>query len=376
MKGIKTKVGALALCGALLLGGCGSLKADAALLTADGKDTISVGVGNFSAKYSQASMEVMFGSYMGDDYWTGTTEDDGKTPEETTKDSVIDDLKARYVCEKHASEYGVELSDADRTSITETAKKFMDSNDEEGLQKLGASQEILEEYLTGLTYLTRVREAYYDQADITVSDEEAVQSSISYVHFTKEVEESEEYTEDLDEWTEITDAEMATWKAYAESVSTAEDFEGAVTGTGFQVETYTYTASSDPKEDEVVGEEVVAAAQKLKDGEVSAPIEADDGYYVVRMDKANDEEATDSKREELLKEKQQTQFNEQLDTWKSEVKWTLNGSQWKLVKFDSKFTQLPTATEETEGTEETTEDTESTEETTEDTESTEESDQN
>ena len=342
MKKFTARLGAMALTGALLLGGCGSLKPDKALITVDGKDTISVGLGNFAARYSQATMDTMFGAYMGSTYWTTASGDDDKTPADTTKEQTIDELKERYLAKAHASEYGVELSSDDQAAITEAAKKFIESNDQDALDQIGATQEIVEEYLTGLTYYTRVKEAFCDKTEVEVTDEEAIQSKISYVKFSLEGTETDEDGETVD----LTDEEKAAKKTAADNVAAASDFDSAVTSEGETVQTYSYTASMDPSEDQSMGEDVVAAAQALKEGEISQVIDTGDAYYVIRKDADNDEEATTSKRNSLTEEKKSEKFEAQMDEWKEAVKWKINESQWKLVKFYSRFTQKAAATEE------------------------------
>ena len=359
MKKFTKAFGAVALSGALLLGGCGSLKADSALISADGKDIVSVGVGNFAARYSQATMDTMFGAYMGNTYWNTASGDDEKTPADSTKEQTIDELKERYLAQTHAADYGVEISADDKTAITEAAKKFIEANDQEALDQIGATQEIVEEYLTGITYYSRVRDAFFEKTDVEVTDEEAIQSKISYVKFSLEGTETDEDGETV----ELTDEEKNIKKASAEIVSGSEDFDKAVTSEGETVQTYSYTASMDPSEDESMGEEVIAAAQALKEGEVSKVIETDDAYYVIRKDADNDEESTTSKRKSLTEEKKSDKFEEQMDEWKDAVKWKVNESQWKLVKFYSRFTQKAA-----ESTDDSTESTESTEESSEESE--------
>lgn len=53
--------------------------------------------------------------------------------------------------------------------------------------------------------------------------------------------------------------------------------------------------------DDTLDEAVQDAALELKDGEVAdSVIEGDDGYYVVRLDKMLDEDATETKRRRLF----------------------------------------------------------------------------
>ena len=91
----------LALAGimAASLTGCGSLKDDAVVVKA-GDEEITAGVANFYARYTQAQYETYFASYFGgDDMWTKNASD-GKTYEESIKETLLDDLKNMALLEE------------------------------------------------------------------------------------------------------------------------------------------------------------------------------------------------------------------------------------------------------------------------------------
>ena len=85
-------------------------------------------------------------------------------------------------------------------------------------------------------------------------------------------------------------------------------------------------------------ESIIAAAQKLKEGERSDVIEVEnDGYYVVYMLDELDEEATETKKEQLADEKKTEAYNEVIDGWEEDVKWDINEDEWAKVKFIELF---------------------------------------
>lgn len=95
------------------LTGCGSLKDDAVVVKA-GDEEITAGVANFYARYTQAQYETYFASYFGgDDMWTKNASD-GKTYEESIKETLLDDLKNMALLEKHMKDYDVKLTKADK----------------------------------------------------------------------------------------------------------------------------------------------------------------------------------------------------------------------------------------------------------------------
>ena len=75
------------------------------------------------------------------------------------------------------------------------------------------------------------------------------------------------------------------------------------------------------------------------------------------VDSEFDEEATAKKKESMISQKQEDYYNDILDGWKEEVKWTLNEKEWAKVNFDDHFKQPET--DNTEAADESIADTES-----------------
>jgi hypothetical protein len=71
-----------------------------------------------------------------------------------------------------------------------------------------------------------------------------------------------------------------------------------------------------------------------EEGQMTELIETEDGLYVGRLTSLLDREATDSKKEEVLAERQSEHYEETLDTWREETTITLYKSVWKKVKFE------------------------------------------
>ena len=84
----------------------------------------------------------------------------------------------------------------------------------------------------------------------------------------------------------------------------------------------------------------------MKDGEVADNIiETDTGYYVVRLDKINDEDATASKRESLQNSKESTYFTDTTAKWLDEADVKAVKKVIKTLKITDKHTFMaPTPT--------------------------------
>ncbi len=160
MKNRLTRMAAVALAALALFTGCG-IKYNATLVTItnDGAvDTITLGYGNFVARYTQALYDSYYGAILSDGFWETDMYDSGNTMEADTKDAVMDEMKTAYLCKVHAAECGVELTEEQTKAIDAAAKKFMEENDEKALSELGAKEEYVRDYLTYRTYYTLVGE--------------------------------------------------------------------------------------------------------------------------------------------------------------------------------------------------------------------------
>lgn len=334
----------IALAGTFVLSGCAAKPSDTLIKVGDGKDKITFGYGNFVAKYNQAVYDEYYLQYMGEGYWS--REQNGKTMEDTVKDNVIDGIEEQYVDKLHAKDYDVKLTSDDKKKIKAAAEKFMSSNTDQAINQMGATEEYVEDLLEYETYQARVRQKIEDQTDVTVTDDEANQSTISYVCFS-----TASTTDASGNAVEKTDAEKAALKKQAENVAAASDFDAAAKKEGATVETDSYTTKGDSSEDTTVGADVIDAAKKLtKEGQISGVIEVKDkGYYVVRMDKLLDKDATAKKKKSLTSEKKQAAYEKIVKKWKKSADFELNEKLWKQVTFDDLFTQKTTASGDASG---------------------------
>ena len=351
-----TTAGVAALTAAVLFTGCGSINGKATLATlttADGtKETVTLGYGNFAAKYQQSMYDQYLLEYYGEKMWSSDMSGSGKTLAEDTKESVLDDIEGQYLAKLHAADYGVELTDEQKTAIADAAKKFISDNEEESLEVMGATEEYVKQYLENRTYYYLVSEAAEKEADKDITEDACWMRTFSYVLYETTAQQGEDGT--LEELSEDDKTER---KAFAKALSTAEDFDAEVEAQEKTASTYSYLKGE--TEDNQMDMALIEAAEKLKEGETSAVIEIDGvGYYVLHLTADHDKDASDNKRESL----QHEAFDSLMTDWKNDSTWEVDEKAWAKVKFDKLF-KAPEAEEESteESTEETTESTEESE---------------
>ena len=331
-----------------MLTGCGSKTLDGTktVATIDGTD-IPLGIVSLYARQQQEQTTAMYLSFMGsaDNIWD-TSDDSGETYGEQAVDSSLKAVELMYLLKEKAADYNVEITDDEETAIADAASQFMSDNSEETIKELGVTEDQVKTLLELRTIQQKTHDSIVAEGNITVSDDEANQSSFTYVSIStsgdditddEKAEKKEQAQEILDKMKEDPTADMS------EVAKEVDDSYSAVQGN------FTVKESDDEDEDEdssAYPEEVLTVLRGLTEGEVASDIiETDTGYYVVRLDKVLDEDATASKRESLKSSKEEDYYTETTDGWLDDADVKEVKKVLKTLKItDSHTFTAPTAT--------------------------------
>lgn len=331
----------------MTISGCGNTITDNAVFATLDDTTITMGVANFYAKYQQVMFDSFYMGYFGEDMWENDLYGNGNTLTEDVKADVAEELQTMYLLKAHMEEYGVSISEEEEAAMAKAVDDFLADNSNAAIKQIGAqNRENVMEMLRLNTIQHKMHERIIQDADTNVTDEEAAQRTFSYLQI-----DTSGYTDDEQNHVDYTDEEKEQFKATAESIAAAEDFDTAVTDAGYTLSSASYGSAED--EDASMDTAVLEAADKLSEGQVSGVVETDSAYYVLRLDKEFDEEATASKKEEMISEKQEEHYDNILDGWRDASEWKINESEWAKVTFEDHFS--PIQEEETESLEEATE---------------------
>ena len=359
MKKIVKNTTVVALSGVMAIGmlsGCGSKSIDGekTVATVDGTD-IPMGVVSLYARESQAQTVAMYKSFMGSagNIWSQVVDEDaGTTYGEQAVGQFLEQVELMYIMKEKAADYGVEVTSDDETAIADAAAQFMQDNDEDTLKELAVSEDQVKTLLELETYRQRIYDPIRNEAEVNITDEEAQQSSFSYVSISISGDDltdddiatrKEQAQEILDKMKEDPTADMS------EVAKEVDDSYSAVQG-NFTVK------ESDDEDSSAYPEEVLTVLRGLTEGEVASDIiETDTGYYVVRLDKVHDDDATASKRESLKNSKESTYYSDTTSDWLDSAKTDVNKKVLKTLKITDKHTfTAPTPTPTPEVTEEAT----------------------
>lgn len=265
--------GLAATMGVSLLAGCGSKTPEI-----DGTKTavtindeaVSLGAVSFQSRYQQAYMYQLYSMYFGQTEIFDNVVDESteKTYGDQIKESVLENIEEMVLLKQHAADYDVELSDEKKAEIEKIAQAYIDENSEEVRKQIGASKEDVIYLLELQTIQDMMREPMAKDVDTEVSDEEAQQTTVTYISILKKTEEDVEADESLSD----------------ESLADASVAEESVADTSLSDE----SAADESKKDDSVADE------SKKDDSVADESEEDDS--------AEDESKKDDSAEDESKE--------------------------------------------------------------------------
>ena len=377
MKKIAKRAAVSVLAGVMAAGmmtGCGEKELDGSSIAATVNGTeIPLGVVSLYARQQQAQTTAMYLAYMGsaENIWDQTADEETKkTYGDQAVDGSLESIELMCILKEKAADYGVEVTEEDQKAIADAAAEFMAANDEETIKELAVTEEQVKTLLELQTYQQRMYDPVVAEGNIEVTDDEANQSSFTYVSVSTAGSGEEELTEE-----ELTakkdEAQQILDKMKEDPAADMTEVAQGVNEEYSSVEGHFTTKAAEDEEDTAsYPVEVLEVLRGLSDGEVADEIiETDTSYYVVRLDKVLDEEATETERESLKSTKERDYYSETTQKWLDDAKVEVNKKVMKTLK----ITDSHTFTYKTPETEETTEEVvDETADTTEDAELTEE----
>ena len=361
MKTMTKKTAVVALAGVMAAGmltGCGEKALDGTktVATVDGAE-IPLGMLSLSVREGQAQAEAMYKSFMGgSDYSIWDTEaEKGKTYGEQAVEQALKDIELMCILKEKAADYDVEITEDDEKAIADAAAAFMSANTEDTLKTLAVTEDQVKTYLELETYKSRMHDPIIADVDKNVSDEEAQQSSFNYVSISTSDLSDDEIKQKKEDAQKILDGLNADPDGDFGEIAKSVDDSYTVLSGSFDTNEDASEEDSDDEDETTASssnypDEVMKVLRTLKDGEVGPDvIEADSAYYVVKLDKVNDEDATATKKESIISTRENELYTETTDKWLDEADIKVEKKVLKTLKVtdNHKFT-IQTAAEVTE----------------------------
>lgn len=342
-----------------LFAGCGNDGSKTAF-TVNG-EKVPFGEANFVLRTNQAEVYYqLVASY----YSSGLVWDEEFTPEgeeeaipygEYFKEQAKLDIIKNYLLHQKSEEYGVSLDQTDIDRTTELADQFMEAN-KDVVDRLCVSRDNVLNMLQMYALKPKMKEVLTADIDRNVTDEEADMTTVTYIRLR--YPESEETADDAAaEAAEDTDAdaEEEPAKTKEEIYADCEEVLARLKEAGDLDEEAANALADEVNEDffamvhsyspsePALGEPVIEAIDTLKeDGEVYDGIIDNDGfYYLIKLNKRHDPEKIEEKKVQIIKERENDEFNRILDGWVDEAE-IVDEEIWTETKVTDAETYLST----------------------------------
>ena len=319
---------ALVVCMALGMTGCRSKPLDGTQIAATvGEKEMTLGEANFLLRYQQVQTETYYESMLGEGIYDMDLYGNGTTFGESLKSDLMDQMQEYYILEAKAADYGVELTEEETAAITEAATAFLNDNDKNAKEQMTADQTTVERVLTLMTISHKMTAAVKEEANVTVTDEEAAQRGFSYVSMSK--------LDDAGEELSAEDIQAAKDKltAVAKSVESGNTMDAAAVEQSLT----SYPGSYGEETETYYDEALIAALKETKEGELTEIVETDTELYLAVVTADLDEDATASRKETLISAGETEYFDGLMETWKAEYPLTVVDSVWEQVVFDRSY---------------------------------------
>lgn len=273
--------------------------------------------------YMQSMLQRFNSSAVDVDMWSQSLEDTDedskkyKTYGEQFKGNTLDSLKSLLLDKLYGSkEYEITFTDDDKKECESVADEFIEKMSKDDLKAMHASKKTMMNVLELMTYETRVKNAIESDVDTKVSDDEAGQSTFSYVEIKKKDAKKKEKK----------------IKSLIKKVEAGTDISTAASDAGFTTQSVTFT-TADPEYDEY-GKEMLKKVSKMKDGECDSYKDAKGNTIILYMQSVNDQSATETKKDDIISDRKDKAYEDKLDEWKDKKKVTINKDAWNSIKTD------------------------------------------
>lgn len=295
---MKKKMTALLLAGCICFSGCTGAEPvqpeDKIAFSVNGEE-IELREWNFYVRMNQMQWEKAYLDSYGDDMWVMEVDEDGTTLADILKEEVLDTVCQIHLMNQHAEEYGVSLTEQELEDVHSRAADFMESYHEALLEFAQADEEFVFEKLCEKELSLKVAEASVADYEPEISEEQVHREGICYVLIsTTGLRDNEGNLTPFSE----EEVERRTQLAFAlcERARKSGDLKEEA-----EKEDLTPIESSMGMDNTNDGQEprMLDAARALPVGDISDPIETEEGWFLVQHTSDYDEDGTAYWREYL-----------------------------------------------------------------------------
>ncbi len=330
----------------VLMTGCGqkeeTFNSEDVVLTFGGEE-ITLGEVYLYANTVIQDYEAIYGGEI----WqtdVSVSKDDSANMEDLTRRDIIEDIVHVKLLTRKAAEYKVALDESDMEQVKRDTETFYSKLTDEQINDMQLSYDLINEVLQENALARKVYDEIIDGADIEVSDEEARETTFYDLYFEcyavassgdvtnfSEDEKAAQYDRAVQAYnTLINPIESTTNNGTSSTNSNSTNIEGLAEYYGLQNSSYYTMTPSEIKG--VYGEDISEMLYGLEDGSYSLVTESDFGYHIFYMKSLTDRDATDARKEDIIRVKKNEYMETLYADWMKDENF--NFTYEKSVNFD------------------------------------------
>lgn len=241
---------------------------------------------------------------------------DNQTLQSYVMQKVKEDITVQYTLASMAKERNISLSTDESSMIKTKAAEYYESLTSQEKEYTGASQESVESLYKNYYLADKVYDALAAEADAKISDEEARVMKIQYIRMNTDNTKEDKIKSTLKTVTDLVKGGYQTFAREAKQYSEDNVFEKTLKK---NEATKTYEKS----------------AFNLSNSEISSIIQDGKDYYLVYCVNSYLKTETEKNKEEIIKNAQQTYFNDKYSKYLKDIDVDFNDDQAKKIKLST-----------------------------------------
>lgn len=241
---------------------------------------------------------------------------DNQTLQSYVMQKVKEDITVKYTLASMAKERNISLSTDESSMIKTKAAEYYKSLTSQEKKYTGASQENVESLYKNYYLADKVYDALAAEADAKISDEEARVMKIQYIRMNTDNTKEDKIKSTLKTVTDLVKGGYQTFAREAKQYSEDNVFEKILKK---NEATKTYEKS----------------AFNLSNSEISSIIQDGKDYYLVYCVNSYLKSETEKNKEEIIKNAQQTYFNDKYSKYLKDIDVNFNDDQAKKIKLST-----------------------------------------
>lgn len=257
----------------------------------------------------------------GNQVWSIETKDEAgviRTMEEITRQDIIENIRCTKTLVGQAETYKVELSEEELATAKTQAEEFYDNLTDDQLKVMGIQLETVERVFMENMLSDKVYQKMLAQGNLEVSDEEARMTTIYDMYFACYIEDSAGGINEMSDSDKERQKENAE-AAYLALTDTDNPVDYDTIASRYSLK---YGGSRTMSKAEMIteyGEKITEMLYKLENGTHTEVVKSEYGYHIIGMIALTDEEATQSRKNEIMEAKEKEFAKTNFANWMKEL---------------------------------------------------------